>query len=212
MEFDIDEKGDQEKQISPIEDLMREHGVLKRILLIYSDIVRRLMGEKPYDPSLIYPATLSTTNITRKFIEEYHQVLEENYIFPRFLQNRQYMQLIQTLLKQHNAALCLTDMILQLLSPQYINSNTQRFQLACLLSLYIRMHNPHSAREDTVLFPAFRKIISEDTFKELGEKFEEIEEQKFGINGFQSIIQQISQIEQVLGIYDLGQFTPKFIL
>lgn len=36
MEHDINEQKHQEIQISPIEDLMREHGVLKRILLIYN--------------------------------------------------------------------------------------------------------------------------------------------------------------------------------
>lgn len=198
----------QDIPISPIEDLMREHGVLKRLLLIYRDIISRLSGEKTCDPFLIYSATFNTTNIAQKFIEEYHQVLEENYIFPKFLQNQQNIQLIQTLLKQHNAARFLTAMVLQLLASQFINSTAQHFQLAYLLSLYIRMYEPHSAREDTVVFPAFHNIVSEEMFKEFGSKFEEIEEQKFGENGFQSIVQQIAQIEQALGIYDLGQFTP----
>lgn len=201
-----------ETEISPIEDLMREHGVLKRIILIYGDIISRLRGEKPYYSCLVYPAALNATNIAKKFIEEYHQILEEQYIFPRFQQSLQYIQLIQTLLKQHNAARCLTAMILQLLNSQFACSTTQRFQLVCLLSLYIRMYEPHSAREDTVVFPAFHNIVSEEVFKELGEKFEEIEKQKFGENGFQSIAQQIAQIEQALGIYVLEQFTPNCTL
>lgn len=73
------------------------------------------------------------------------------------------------------------------------------------------MYEPHSAREDTVVFPAFHNMVSEEMLKELGEKFEEIEEQKFGKNGFQSIVRQIAQIEQALGIYELGQFTPNCI-
>src|SRR5207237_5266049 len=34
---------------------------------------------------------------------------------------------------------------------------------------FIRMYNPHEAREDTVLFPAFRKIVSPHEFDALGE-------------------------------------------
>ncbi|KXL53870.1 hypothetical protein CLNEO_10960 [Anaerotignum neopropionicum] len=207
MEFDSDKHENQEIEISPIEDLMREHGVLHRILLIYRDIISRLRGEKPYDPYIIYNTTLNATNIAKAFIEEYHQVLEEQYIFPRFQQNQQHIQLIQTLLVQHNAAKCLSNMILQLLAS-FMGSASQCYQLAYLLSQYIRMYEPHSAREDTVVFPAFHNLVSEETLKELGEEFEEIEEQKFGANGFQSIVQQIAQIEQALGIYNLDQYTP----
>ncbi len=207
MESKLNKNENQEIEISPIEDLMREHGVLHRILLIYSDIISRLRGEKTYDPYLIYNATLNAANIAKAFIEEYHQVLEEQYIFPRFQQSQQYIQLIQTLLIQHNAARCLSNIILQLLAS-FTGSTSQCYQLAYFLSLYIRMYEPHSAREDTVVFPAFHNLISGEIFKELGEKFEEIEEQKFGANGFQSIVQQIAQIEQALGIHDLGQYTP----
>jgi hypothetical protein len=72
------------------------------------------------------------------------------------------------------------------------------------------MYVPHSAREDTVIFPAFRDLVSPEEFKQLGELFEDIEEQKFGKNGFQRIVDHIARIEQSLGIYDLSQYTPKF--
>ncbi|OGO90096.1 MAG: hypothetical protein A2Y17_01140 [Clostridiales bacterium GWF2_38_85] len=207
MDLDSNKHENQEMQISPVEDLMREHGVLHRVLLIYKDIISRLRGEKPYDLYLICNATLNAANISKAFIEEYHQVLEEQYIFPRFQQSQQHIQLIQTLLVQHNAARCLSNMILRLLAS-FTGSASQRYQLENLLSTYIRMYEPHSSREDTVVFPAFHSLVSEETFKELGENFEEIEEQKFGMNGFHSIVQQIAQIEQSLGIFDIGQYTP----
>jgi hypothetical protein len=40
---------------------------------------------------------------------------------------------------------------------------------------FIRLYNPHEAREDTVLFPAFRKIVSLHEFDSLGEDFEKKE-------------------------------------
>lgn len=97
-------------------------------------------------------------------------------------------------------------MILQLW-VSFKGSAAQGYHLAYLMSQYIRMYEPHSARENTVVFPAFHNLVSEETFKELGEKLEEIEDEKFGANGFQSIVQQIAQIELALGIYDLGQYT-----
>ena len=70
------------------------------------------------------------------------------------------------------------------------------------------MYQPHAAREDTVLFPAFRSLMPIKTYKELGEQFEELEEQKFGRHGFANVVTQVGDLEKSLGIFDLAQFTP----
>jgi hemerythrin-like domain-containing protein len=70
-----------------------------------------------------------------------------------------------------------------------------RHYIAHLLSLYKQMYEPHEAREDTVLFPAFREIVTPEEFQALGEKFEKIEETMFGKNGFQTILKQVEQLE-----------------
>ena len=36
---------------------------------------------------------------------------------------------------------------------------------------FVRMYEPHEAREDTVLFPQFRKIVSKHEYDALGEEF-----------------------------------------
>ncbi|MFC6603994.1 hypothetical protein ACFQDF_24735 [Ectobacillus funiculus] len=66
-----------EIEITPTEDLMREHGILKRLLLIYEDAEKRLRGYKPLHPHIVYPVILQTGTIARNFIENYHQKLEE---------------------------------------------------------------------------------------------------------------------------------------
>ena len=35
-----------EEDVAPPEDLMREHGVLKRVLLVYEEAIRRIDGKK----------------------------------------------------------------------------------------------------------------------------------------------------------------------
>jgi hemerythrin-like domain-containing protein len=74
---------------------------------------------------------------------------------------------------------------------------------------FIRMYNPHEAREDTVLFPAFRKLVSAHEYDALGEDFENKEHELFGEDGFEKMVGRVSRIEKQLGIYDLAQFTPK---
>src|SRR5438309_1437571 len=53
-------------------------------------------------------------------------------------------------------------------------------QLIASMQQFIRMYNPHEAREDTVLFPAFRKIVSPHEFDALGEDFEKKEDEFVG--------------------------------
>jgi hypothetical protein len=66
--------------VTPPEDLMREHGVLKRISLIYREGIRRLQADEQ-DPS---QALNASAGIIRSFIEDYHEHLEEQYVFPKF--------------------------------------------------------------------------------------------------------------------------------
>jgi hypothetical protein len=42
----------------------------------------------------------------------------------------------------------------------------------------------------------------------LSEKFEEIEHQQFGADGFDDAVKQIGEIEGSLNLSDLAQFTP----
>jgi hemerythrin-like domain-containing protein len=67
-------------EVTATEDLMREHGVLRRALLIYSAAAVKLRA----DPSTIAPDALQqTAKLFRAFGEEYHEKkLEEAYIFP----------------------------------------------------------------------------------------------------------------------------------
>ena len=72
---------------------------------------------------------------------------------------------------------------------------------------YIRMYRPHEAREDTVLFPALRSVVSPNEFDAMGEDFEKDERQKFGEDGFEKVVSQVAGLERGLGIHDLrGRF------
>ncbi|MFL0198677.1 hemerythrin domain-containing protein [Clostridium sp. WILCCON 0269] len=202
------ENEDNKIKISPTEDLMREHGVLHRILLIYKDTLKYLKGQKITYKVNIYSVIYDAAIISQQFIENYHQKLEEKYVFPKFSKNLKYSILINTLLSQHSAAQKLTNNILYYLSAKDVCSYENKLQLIRLLSLYINMYEPHSAREDTVVFPAFHELVNLEEFKKLGDRFEEIEEQKFGKNGFKHIVNKIAKIENVLSIYNLAQYTP----
>ncbi|HEX9667069.1 MAG TPA: hemerythrin domain-containing protein [Thermodesulfobacteriota bacterium] len=194
-----------EEEIPPTEDLMREHAVLNRILLIYDEIILRLRTGKDFSPQTLKLAA----ETIRNFIEDYHERLEEDYLFPRFKKAGKLDELVEVLLQQHQAGRQLTAYIKDHATLAVLKNPSDREKLEEHIRLFIRMYRPHEAREDTVLFPALRSIVSPNEFDSLGEEFEKKEQKLFGQDGFEKIVAKVANLEKTLGIYDLSQFTPK---
>ncbi|HEV2949552.1 MAG TPA: hemerythrin domain-containing protein [Gemmataceae bacterium] len=200
-----DEKKGEPEEVGAAEDLMREHGVLNRILLIYEEGLRRLRDKEEVTPDVFHkPATL-----VRKFVEDYHERLEEKFIFPEFEKAKKLAELVKVLREQHEAGRKVTDVILRNAVADQFRKEEARKELIVSCRGFIRMYRPHEAREDTVLFPALHTVISAKQIKELGEQFEKEEDRLFGEEGFEKTVDQVANIEKQLGIYDLAQFTAK---
>jgi hemerythrin-like domain-containing protein len=150
-----------------------------------------------------------SAKIIRSFVEDYHEKLEEDYLFPRFKKANKLVDLVDVLLQQHQGGRRLTDITMQFATNQALKNPEDRRKLAESMRQFIRMYSPHEAREDTVLFPAFRGIVSAHEFDSLGEDFEKKEDELFGEDGFEKVVDKVGGIEKQLGIYDLAQFTPK---
>jgi len=191
------------EEISPVEDLMREHGVLSRLLLIYDDISHRIESSRAF-PS---EALIGTARLIQRFVENYHEKLEENYLFPRFEKTGRLVDLVKVLLDQHQTGRHLTEEILRFPSAPLTLEEQSRLQI--YLRAFCRMYRPHKAKEDTVLFPAFHRVVSLKEFDSLGESFEDKEVELFGEGGFEKIVDEVAGIEKRLGISELSQFTPR---
>ena len=189
--------------VGPGEDLMREHGVLNRILLIYDEGVRRIKAQQAFAPD----ALRSAAAIIKRFLEDYHERLEEEHLFPRFEKAGKLADLVGVLRKQHQAGRQLTAGILEATTAG--PKDAAAAALAEKLRLFAHMYRPHEAREDTVLFPAFRDLVSKEEYERLGEAFEGQETKVLGEKGYERIVEEVAQIERTLGIYDLASFTPK---
>jgi len=197
-------KKEEEEDITPPEDLMREHGVLNRVLLVYDQFLHLLSSKQAVNPQWVGDAA----GIIKTFIEDYHEKQEEDFLFPRFEKAGQMTNLVKTLRTQHQQGRVVTQQLLDLGKQPKIETDTDQQKLGGLLTSFIRMYRPHEAREDTILFPAIRKIVSKHEFDSMGEDFEKREHQLFGEGGFEKFTEKVSSIEQQLGIYDLNQFTP----
>ncbi|MFB3902416.1 MAG: hemerythrin domain-containing protein [Acidobacteriota bacterium] len=193
-----------EEEVSAAEDLMREHGVLNRILLIYDESIFRLEQNRELNPAVLSGAA----GIIRAFIEDYHEKLEEDYLFPRYQKAGRLTDLVAVLKRQHRAGRRLTDSAMRLAKASVLNSPEEKAELVRDLKAFVRMYRPHEAREDTVLFPALKKIVSRNEYDSLGEEFEKKEHALFGEDGFGTMVDKVAGLEKQLGIYELAQFTP----
>jgi hemerythrin-like domain-containing protein len=189
--------------IPPSEDLMREHGVLKRLLLIYREAGRRVDAGEPLPAEAVHQAA----TMIHDYIEGFHEGLEEAYVFPRLQRVGRLTETVRVLLVQHARGRRLTADILAATDPA-ATSNSRGKRLAAALAAFVRMYEPHEAREDTVVFPTFRAVTPPGTFTNLGEHFAELETKQFGQHAFTDKVGRVSEIEQSVGIDNLAQFTP----
>jgi hemerythrin-like domain-containing protein len=189
---------DDDDDVSPTEDLMREHGVLRRLLLVYGEAIRRVDAKLDFKPEPLAHAA----QIIRVFIEDYHERDEEEFIFPRFQKAGKLTDLVSVLLLQHKAGRQLTATIERLAAGK-----SSRPELADAMRQFIRMYEPHAAREDTVLFPAFAQLVGEKELHKLQETFEQ-KEKALPLGDFEKMVTEVTKIEKAFGIYELALFTP----
>lgn len=199
-----DAKKTDEEEVTATEDLMREHGILRRALIVYRETAPKLRAAPG---SVRLDALQKTAKLFRAFGEDYHErKLEEAFIFPGVkAAGGATASYVDTLVAQHQRGREITDYVLAVTSAAKLGANAQALALA--LEAFARMYDSHTAIEDTVIFPAWKKTLSPKALDEMGDKFEDIEHAQLGEHGFEDAVEQIATIEKMLGLADLAQFT-----
>jgi hemerythrin-like domain-containing protein len=194
-----------EPEVTATEDLMREHGVLRRALLVYTESANHLDENTSLN---VLEALQKTAHLFRTFGEEYHEKkLEETYIFPAVKSaGGPAADYPDILIAQHQRGREITDYILAVTQKARLGSPDVASLKAAMQNLVL-MYRNHAAREDTIVFPAWKETLSPDRLDEMGERFEEIEQAQFGADGYEEAVRTMGQIEASLGYADLSQFT-----
>jgi hemerythrin-like domain-containing protein len=191
--------------VSATEDLMREHGLLRRALLVYQESATKLK----LDPGSVPTEALEkVAQFFRAFGEDYHErKLEEGFIIPAIKKTQsQASSYADALLAQHARGREITDYLLSVSKNASITPTTAGAVISALES-FVRMYEHHAAVEDTIVFPAWKASIGSKELDGLAIKFEEIEEEHFGEDGFEAASKRMSEIEESLGLSNLEMFT-----
>jgi hemerythrin-like domain-containing protein len=194
--WDGDAGASDEPEVTAVEDLMREHGVIRRALVVCREAAGRLHARAmvPAD------ALRKTATLFRTFAEDYHErKLEEAFIFPALSRaGGAAAKQVETLIAQHNRGREITDYVIAVTTGAITTAHAG--PLAGALDAFARMYDAHAAIEDTLVFPAWKATMSAHELDEIGDRFEDIEHETFGKNGYDDAVARITGIETSLGI------------
>lgn len=176
--------------------------ILRRLLLVYKHTIGSIAAKQQVRPQPV----ASAAGIIRSFVEDHHERQEELEVFPRFRQAGVQVNLLEA---QYSVGRQVTDRILHYSTDARLRRPEGEQALRDAMEQYVRIYEPHAAREDTVLFPRMRGIIPGSEFDALSEKFDARERKRFGAeDGTAETVKRVVGIEEDLGLNNLAQFTP----
>jgi hemerythrin-like domain-containing protein len=192
-------------KVTAVEELMREHGVLRRIMVLYRECAALLRANfSSFDGRQLWRAA----DLYRRFGESFHeQQLEEAHVFPQALKaGGEAALLVPVLIAQHARGREITAYV-QAKSAAGGIAGSDAAPLAAALDAFSGMYEPHAAYEDTVVFQAWRRSLSAQQLGEAAARFAEIEQATFKGDGFAAAVAEVASIEAALGVHDLSGYT-----
>ena len=190
--------------VSGPEALLRDHGLIGRILLDYREAAALVRANfSSVDGRLVW----RLADFWRRFGEGYHQPLEETHVFPLAMKaGGEAAGLVPLLLAQHARGRQITAFV-QAKTAAGAIAGGDADALVLALESFVRMMLAHEAYEDTVLLPAWRRGLSAGQLKDLGAQFEATEAAAFKPSGLAAATAELAAIEDALRIRDLSRYT-----
>jgi hemerythrin-like domain-containing protein len=188
-----------------IEILDRQHGLLERAIAILEEIRGGMDARMDLPPEII----TETAGIIRRSGVDYHQKMEDKYIFPALDAAKKMGGLIGVLREQHEAGARLIEVIKGLSVGFSAKDLEKRRTMSSAIHHFSRMYRAHTDREETLIFPLVRQVTAPKAFTEMNAAFQKAEKELQGQDRFEETIQKISGYENTLGIGDLAAFTPR---
>lgn len=194
-----------EVRASAVEDLMQEHGVLRRCLAIFDVAALRLRSG-----SGVVPAQMLRDGamLFRTYGEDLHERMqEEQFVLPQISKAVAELAPTAAVLKfQHDRGREITEFVLNTTREGRIGQG-DAVPIADALDGFVKMYMYHAALEDTVIFPAWKASLQPDQYRELAARFERLEQQEVGPDGFADAVRRIIAIENAFNLGQLSLWT-----
>jgi len=114
-------ESEEAEEVAPTEDLMREHGVLKRVLLVYPEVTRRVNAREDVPPE----AVKDSAGIIRRFYRGLSRAARRGLSLPAIREGTHKLPDLTGVLRlQHRAGRRLTDQITQAATAHVLKDPT----------------------------------------------------------------------------------------
>lgn len=192
------------ERISLGDDLMREHGLMNRLILLYKESANSVRQNDDARDVL-----KSTAKIMLEFIHEFHEENEENAVYPLFNDDKKLHRITRIMEEQHDVGKLITQQILDTVEVGSAPDSATASRLTEMISQFQQMYIPHAAQEDTLLWPAVQEMKGDAAYMKMGTELEEKENERFGEEYFDKLVSRVERMENKLGIDNLAKFTAQ---
>lgn len=193
----VEKEGQMEKQVSPTENLMHEHEVIKRALKILQVSDERLAaGDDRVVP--IYPKLV---DFIRNFADECHHGKEEKLLFAKLEARGLPTQAgpVGVMLVEHDQGRGYVRGMAEAVRRYDEGDRAALEDLRRNAEGYANLLNQHIAKEDQILYPMANDILSDDDQEELEAGFDEVE-RNFGEDRHDGYVRMIEELERELKV------------
>jgi hemerythrin-like domain-containing protein len=157
------------------EDLSHEHELIRRMISVMEALSAELQAGTPGIAGDLREAI----RFVRGFADKCHHGKEEKLLFPLIASKNQTVASmpVRILTSEHDAGRTLIRELEDALMAIEAGDATALAKAAQALTLYTRMLRKHIDKEEDVVFPLARTLISEEEADLLAEQFEAVEEE-----------------------------------
>lgn len=190
-------------ELEPTEELMHQHGLLRRATRLLDLGAQRLAAGKPFPQALGGAASL----FRRYGVEHHERKLEEGYVFPDLRgADARLVRLTDVLVEQHRRTAEIVDAVIA--ATRATLSDDDIAPLADSLRGLRAMHDYHTAVEETIVFPTWRSAVDARRYRQVRAAFTSAGQRSFGRDGIEGGVKQMEALENALGAGDLAATTP----
>jgi hemerythrin-like domain-containing protein len=183
------------KSMRPTDDLMDEHRVIERMLVILTKASNRLEKGQDVDSELYVDAV----DFLKNFADKCHHTKEEKLLFEKMMERGVSGEVgpIAVMMREHQDGRAHVKSLDKLSKEKM--SKTTREGLIKSSRAYVDLLSKHIQKEDNVLYPLANQILDKEDQKELEKGFEEVEEKVMGPGVHERYHKMIEQWEQKYG-------------
>ncbi len=156
-----------------IETLEHDHQFINKVVATMAVLAENLQGEGPVDPEMLR----DLVQFMRMFAEQCHHGKEEQQLFAVVARKAlpQTWRMLEVIDKEHGRVHTLTDELQRAVSAYVLDPGVGRESLISALRGIVAFYPRHIWKEEYLVFPVLRQLLSPAEQEEIARGFDEID-------------------------------------